>query len=96
VLDKCEHADFWLIKYFNDKELDYRELKAEYAPYAYFDAFKNKNIFACNTNKNRYYEELPIHPDFVLKELISIFHPELLPSYQKRYYKKLRDEDNPR
>lgn len=91
VLDKCERADYWLIKYFNDKELDYRQLESEYAPYAYFDAFKNKNIFACNTSKNRYYEELPIHPDFILKELISIFHPELLPGYQQKYYKKLRD-----
>jgi iron complex transport system substrate-binding protein len=92
VLDKCEHADYWLIKYFNDKELDYSQLEAEYAPYASFDAFKNKSIFACNTSKNRYYEELPVHPDYVLKELIAIFHPELLPGYRQKYYKKLRDE----
>ncbi len=91
VLDKCERADFWLIKYFSNKDLNYNGLQAEYAPYAYFDAFKNKHIFGCNTEMNRYYEELPIHPDYVLKDLISIFHPDLLPGYQLRYYKKLRD-----
>ncbi len=91
VLDKCEKADFWLIKYFSNKDLDYKGLQAEYAPYSYFDAFKNKNIYGCNTEKNRYYEELPIHPDYVLKDLISIFHPDLLPGYKPRYYKRMTD-----
>ena len=92
ILDKCEHADFWLIKYFSGNELTYNKLQAEYAPYAFFDAFKNKNIFGCNTEKNRYYEDLPIHPDYILKDLIAIFHPDLLPGYQLRYHKKMSEK----
>ncbi len=91
VLDKCEHVDFWLIKYFSNKDLDYNGLKAEYAPYAYFSAFKDKKIYGCNTEKNRYYEELPAHPDYVLKDLISIFHPDLLPGYERKYYSELKE-----
>ena len=33
-----------------------------------------------------YFEEAPFRPDFLLKDLIKIFHPEILPNYQTRYF----------
>lgn len=91
VLDKCEHADFWLIKYYSDRDLNYEDIEAEYGPYRVFTAFRNKTIFGCNTSKTSFYEDLLIHPDYHLKDLISIFHPELLSDYKPKYYKKLDD-----
>jgi iron complex transport system substrate-binding protein len=88
VLDKAEKADFWLIKYNSPRDLTYRELKQNNQNYALFDAFKNRNIYTCNMGKVPYYEDLPIHPDYVLKDLVWIFHPELLPDYQPKYYDK--------
>ena len=91
VLDKAIHADLWLIKYNSTGELTYDGLRAEYTPYENFDAFKNHHIFTCNTNENRYYEEFPMRPDYLLKDLVWIFHPELLPDYVPRYYKKMAE-----
>lgn len=91
VFDRAVHADFWLIKYNNEYELSYSDLKQEYAPYANFDAFGKRNIYGCNTAHVRYYEELPMHPDYLLAELVHIFHPHLLPGYTPRYFRKLKE-----
>ena len=69
----------------------YWELEKEFAPYAGFRAFKERNIYGCNTNRVPFYEETPFHPDWLLKDLIKIFHPSLLDGYELRYYKKLSE-----
>jgi len=89
VLEKAGKADFWLIKYNNVHDLTYRKLVQEYSNYALFDAYKKRNIDICNMGKVPYYEELPIHPDMILKDMVRIFHPELLPDHQLRYYKRM-------
>jgi ABC-type Fe3+-hydroxamate transport system, periplasmic component len=91
VLEKAIHADFWLIKYNLPEPLSYNILRSEYNPYENFDAFKKRNIYSCNTFLVPYYEESPIHPDYLLKDLIKIFHPELLPGYTMRYFDRVRE-----
>jgi iron complex transport system substrate-binding protein len=90
VLDKAVHADYWLIQYNNSNELTYNILKSDYSFYAKFDAFKNRKIFGCNTNYSLYYEEMPIHPDYLLTELIAVFHPEIIKNYDFRYFVSLK------
>lgn len=90
VLDKAEDADIWLIKNFTPKDMTYQSLEKEYKPYSYFKAFKERNIWECNTSYVTYYEDLPIHPDWILKDLGAIFHPDLFKDYQTRYYKKMK------
>ena len=89
VLDKAQKADCWLIKYNSKYDMTYRKLIQENQNYALFDAYKKRNIYICNMGKVPYYEELPIHPDRILKDMVRIFHPELLPDYPLRYYKKM-------
>ena len=89
VLSKAEKADYWLIKDNNSEDMTYNKLIRENPNYALFDAYKKRNIYLCNTGKVPYYEELPIHPDWILKDMVRIFHPDLLPDYQLRYYKKM-------
>lgn len=89
VLDQAIHADIWLIKYHDAKDLTYQALRREYTPYEHFDAFKNKTIYASNTLRVPYYEETPIHPDYLLEDLVKIFHPDLLPDYDLRYFHQL-------
>lgn len=91
VLDKAIHADLWLIKYNQAKDMTYTDLRTEYTPYENFDAFKNRRIYSCNTGIVPYYEEFPMHPEYLLKDLIWVFHPELLPDYTPRYYKKMAE-----
>lgn len=91
VLDKAQNADFWLIKYNQDKDKTYTELKKEDVLYAQFEAFKNRQIYGCNTHYIRFYEESPFHPEYLLKDFVKIFHPELLPDYQSRYFHSLNE-----
>lgn len=91
VFDKGQKADFWLIKYNQERDKTYRELVKDYAPYAGFSAFKEKNIYGCNTGKVSFYEESPFRPDWLLKDMIKMFHPSLLQEYQLRYFTKLTD-----
>lgn len=89
VLDKAGDADKWIIRYFDDKTMTYESLQNEFKPYSYFKAFKDKEIYTCNTKFATYYDDLPIHPDWVLKDLANVFHPEMFPDYQPRYYTRM-------
>lgn len=58
------------------------------------EAFKNGNIYNNTAISNingwsDYYESGVVNPHIVLKDLIKILHPELLPDYELYYYKKL-------
>lgn len=91
VLEKAGDTHFWLIKYNKPYTLTYNLLSKEYQPYSYFEAFKNKNIYECNTGEKQYYEDLPIHPDYILQDFAYIFHPSLFPNYTPRYYSKMKE-----
>ncbi|MDR0536633.1 MAG: ABC transporter substrate-binding protein [Tannerellaceae bacterium] len=91
VLDRAIHADIWLIKYNSLQNKTYRELRGEYSLYEKFDAFKNRNIFTCNTGSKPYYEESPVHPDYLLRDYIHIFHPDILPDYILKYYERMQE-----
>lgn len=92
VFEKACQADFWLFKYYEGKDMTYAGLRREYAPYAQFRAFRERRVYACNTERVRYYEESPLHPDYLLQDFIRIFHPELLPPGPLRYYHELGGE----
>lgn len=90
VFQQAQNADFWLLKYFGaDRDLTYQELEAEYDLYSRFSAFQKKNIWVCNTSKTPYYEEGALEPDVILADMISIFHPELLPEHTRKYFQPL-------
>ena len=91
VFDKAQDADVWLMKYNHPTDKTYQSLQEDYAPYANFKAFKEKNIYHCNTAYRPYYEDFPFHPDRVLKDLIKIFHPSLLSEYELKYFSKLAE-----
>jgi iron complex transport system substrate-binding protein len=91
VLDKAIHADIWLIQYNQEEEMTYEMLKSDDASYSRFDTFRDRHIYGCNTNYSLYYEEVPMHPDYLLADLIAIFHPRLLPEHTSRYFFPLKD-----
>lgn len=91
VFDKGQHADFWLIKYNQQVDKTYRELKSDYAPYANFDAFRNRRVYGCNTSRISFYEEVPFHPELLLKDLVKVFHPDILKDYTPRYFTNLAE-----
>lgn len=90
VFDKAIDADFWIIKYNQATDKTYDEIEQEYANYANMKAFKHRNVYACNTGEVPFYEDIPFHPDHLLKDFIWIFHPECLPDHVSVYYKKVK------
>lgn len=91
VFDRGGNADIWLIKYNQPQDKTYSELERDYAPYARFKAFQDRKVYGCNTNHVSFYEESPFHPELLLKDLIKIFHPELLPDYDLKYFSNLAE-----
>jgi len=89
VLDKAGESEIWIIKYNMPQDMTYASLEKEYKPYSRFKAFKDKNIYGCNTAYSSYYEDRPFHPDYILKDMAYVFHPELFPEYKPRYFKKI-------
>jgi iron complex transport system substrate-binding protein len=91
VLDEAQDADIWLIKYNSPQPLTYRQLAQDYQPYTRFRAFRERHIYSCDLAHNHFYEETPFHPDRLLRDLIIILHPELMPGEQPIYYKPLAE-----
>jgi iron complex transport system substrate-binding protein len=91
ILDKAQNATFWIAPG------DFSSLKqmSDSNPhYAEFSSFKNKKVYSYAINKGAkggivYFELASARPDLVLKDLIKIFHPELLPNYKPFFFHKL-------
>jgi len=92
VFDKGRNADFWIAPgYFASKEQMLNSNKI----YTEFDAFKNNNIYTPSTKKGKtggviYYELAPTRPDLVLKDIIKITNPDLLPNYKLTFFEKMQ------
>ncbi|MDC6365036.1 MULTISPECIES: ABC transporter substrate-binding protein [Flavobacteriaceae] len=92
VLGKAQHADFWLNP---SMHRSYEELGNVNAHHKQFEAFKNRKIYSNNikagaTGGLLFYELAPQRPDLVLKDLISVLHPELLPDYEPHFMMPLQ------
>ena len=63
--------------------------------YAKFKAFKNDRIYTSALKKGKtggviYYELAPTRPDLVLKDIIKITNPNLLPNYILTFFEKMQ------
>lgn len=90
VYSRAESADYWRILNSYNGTFTYDALKAEDSRYADFRAFKDKGVIYCNLKEKPYYENVPTHPEVLLKDLIKVFHPELLSDYTPVFYELLK------
>ena len=89
VLDKAADADVWLFKYNSDIDRTYASLLSDFAGYSHFKPFRQRDIYACNTRYRHLFEETSFHPERLLKDLVAILHPQILPNHTLRYYEKM-------
>lgn len=91
VLEKGISANYWI----GPGQFTTKEQMLEFQPaYGQFEAFKNDNLFSFTTKKGPtggvlYYELAPNRPDIVLKDIIKILHPELLPDHELFFFSAL-------
>lgn len=84
-------ADYWRILNSYPDEFSYEALKASEPRNELFQAFKDKHVIYCNMRQTPYYEISPVKPDVLLKDLVAIFHPELVEKdYQPVFYYLLK------
>lgn len=92
VFDKAGESDIWVIRYNQPAPLTYQQLASDYHGNAEMKAYKERNIYGCNTAYSAFYEETPFHPDRLLSDFIQICHPEINLG-GLRYYRKLEAEN---
>ena len=92
VFEKGHDAEIWISPSFYTS---LEQLKSANDIYPKFKAFKNDHIYTFVNKKGTtggllYFELAPSRPDLVLKDLIKIGHPELLPDYTFTFFEKLK------
>lgn len=75
VIDRAGEVDVWAFKYIGTI-LEREDLLSEYAGYSSLLAFKKGNVFECNTLEVPYFEETSFHPEYLLREMTILAHPE--------------------
>ncbi|MBX2914997.1 MAG: ABC transporter substrate-binding protein [Cyclobacteriaceae bacterium] len=91
VYEKAKDADLWIgVGSFSSlKEIENAETR-----YALFNPFRNKQVYSYNARKgakggSEFLELGYLRPDLILKDLVKIAHPELLPEFDLFFHKKL-------
>lgn len=89
VYDKGCNADIWLILGTEVADKTYKDLQR----FSSFKSYKEKRVYACNTTKTSFFDEIPFHPERLLKDLYVIFHSEKYDDVDKylHYYRKLAE-----
>lgn len=91
VYARGKDADYWIgVGSFKSME----EMHRTENRYALFQSFKRGEVYSYDARKgatggSEYLELGYSRPDIILKDLIKIAHPELLPRYELFFYKKL-------
>ncbi|GGB74135.1 ABC transporter substrate-binding protein [Flavobacterium suaedae] len=91
VLDKGQDADFWIGP---GQFTSLQEMEESNPHYTQFKAYQNNKVYSYSSKEGAtggviYYELAPNYPDLVLKDLVKILHPELLPDYELHYFEQL-------
>ena len=84
VLARAQQADYWFLKWTNINSL--KDLQGAYELNKEMEAFKNKRVYVCDTEKSRFFDRVPFHPDLLLREFAAIMHPELFPGVETQMY----------
>lgn len=91
VLEKGSQAQFWIGP---GQFTSYVQMEGAHEVYTQFQAFQNNQVYSFTNNKGAtggviYYELAPNRPDLVLKDLIHILHPDLLPDHKPVFFSPL-------
>ena len=87
VLDKFVQSDFWILSYRGD--FNRAKLLAEFQGYSMLKPCRTGEIYGCKVDSIPYFEEVSWRPDWLLSDLIQLFHPDLHIA-PMRYYHKLK------
>lgn len=92
VIDNNAEATVWLMRYYKpgNEPLSLNELLTENRGYGIIQAFKDRNVYGCNTATSTFFEDVPFEPHLLLNDFIIAIHPELTSGSQTVYFHKLK------
>jgi iron complex transport system substrate-binding protein len=91
VLSRAHSCDYWIgVGPFQSLA----EIESADHRYAQFKAFKNKKVYSYDARKgakggNEYLELGYLRPDLILKDLVKISHPDLIPEHDLFFHRRL-------
>lgn len=94
VLEEAMDADFWI----GSADFNSLDEMGKVEPrYQAIKAFQNGNVYTYTQKKGEtggleYFELGYMRPDLILKDLMKILHPTLLPEYELYFYKQLNEK----
>jgi iron complex transport system substrate-binding protein len=94
VLEQAMDADFWIGSADFASLVNMGELEPRYQA---IKAYQSGNVFTYTQKKGatgglEYFELGYMRPDLILKDLMKILHPDLLPDYELYFYKQLNEK----
>lgn len=90
AVEEMQKADYWFIRRGGADKLTYMSLAKEDIAYTLFRPWREKHVYACNTLKVPYFDEEPFRPDYMLRDLVMIMHPELGIKGAARYFTPIK------
>lgn len=87
VAEKAIDADIWLIRSYGFVPTA-SWLRSQNPRYASFAPVKTGNVYGCDSEVRHIFSDMAFHPDRVLAEYVAIFHPEVMPGYNLRYFSR--------
>lgn len=92
VLERAGESDVWLYRYSSPHDTSLPELMSDHRGYDQLKAYRTGEVYGCNVEQSRFYEETPFRPDWLLSDFIQILHPDITNLPPLRYYKKIGKE----
>ena len=91
VLEKGKNAQYWIGP---GQFTSLNQLAETHSVYTQFRAYETGEVYSFTNKKGvtggvLYYELAPNRPDIVLKDIIKILHPKLLPAHELFFFSKL-------
>lgn len=86
IVAKASECDVWAFK--TNDPLSREDLLREWDGYKALKAFRTGEIYECDTSVKPYFEEVGWRPDWLLREMIILLHPDARIG-QLKYYKRI-------
>ncbi len=87
VLDKAADADIWFMRNYGAPTL--ASLSETTPLYTQIKAYANGDVYNCDTSRSPFFNDIAFHPERILSDFITLFHPELQPDAELVYFSKV-------
>lgn len=87
VIDKASDADIWIMRNYGPTTL--ASLRDISPLFSGIKAYTDGQIYNCDPSATAIFNDIAFHPERVLADFVTIFHPELMPGRSTAYYQKV-------